>query len=217
MPLSFWMGGCSDSVQNQADGSGDAAGDAVSEADGGLGSDASPDAILAVDGGGDASVDGDVACVPATVWHLGDDGFTSSDLGGFVAQPAPDAGCTEVGSVYVFSATAQTLSEHSCQITGPVDRTVQLTDAQQSQILTAAMALQTSCPPYSCGADFGTQSLTVHHSAPPSSTLYNGDFYAGCSGGQAPAGPYIAYPDLSDFETVLRNIVFPIRGDGGSP
>jgi hypothetical protein len=206
LPLTLVAGGCSDGGQDSADASGDAAGDAPSEADGGLtpeaGLDARPD-VAVPDDGGDG---GDVTCVPSAVWHTGDDGFTSSDIGGFVAQPPPDAGCSMVGAVYDFSTSAKTLSQHACQFSGPTDRTVHLTDAQALAIVTKVDGLQTSCPPYSCGADFGNQSLSVHHAGSASSTLYNGDFYAGCAGTPSAGPPFIAFAVLVDLENLLHTI-----------
>lgn len=175
---------------------------------------ATPDAGATPDASATPDANPDAACVLAVpVWAATDIAFIESDLGGFAPQPPADAGCTTTGTTYAFVVAAKTLRGQSCSFAGFVDKTVTLSAAQLQTVLSAVQALRGDCPPSDrCGADFGTQTLSILHAA-ASMAAYKGDFYAGCSG-QTATGGYIAYTDLIDFEQTLRAIVFPEDAGG---
>jgi hypothetical protein len=203
LSLAATAGGCSSSGNPPTDGG--PAGDAA-PSEGGASEDAPVDA---------ASTDG--SCHPAAaVWAASDVGFTESSLGGFAPAVPADAGCTTSGTIYDFSEPAKTLRGRDCSYLGSADKTVALSDAQLQEALTAVEALGTDCPPSDrCGADFPLRTFSVSHGEGTAPSAYSGDFYAGCSGGQAPPGPYIAEDDLTALENVLRAIVFPPGTEAG--
>lgn len=157
------------------------------------------------------------ACAPSSVWSAGDLTFSLHSVGGFVAPPPPDAGCNGGRDVtFAFSRLDKTLVRQGCESSGRVDRTVALTDGEVAAIVTAAMAITTTCAVL-CGADAPTDVLIV--SASGVQTTYHSDFYAGCTGQQI-APPYVPFGELGAFELLLDQMIAqacnPDGGDSGA-
>jgi len=212
LPLALWANACTGRVDDPAHPAEDASPDAVATLDSGIDApaDAAPDVTGDVTTSNDGGPSSDAACVPSPVWLAGDEGFTYAQLGGFTAAPAPDAGCSEVGSTYEYSVASKMLTQHLCNFDALIDNTVRLTDLEASELVTKLESLRTTCPPYSsCGADYPGQSLSVrpHGAAPVTPVTYSGDFYAGCGGGDPLTPPYIAYTAMADLGDTLYHLV----------
>jgi hypothetical protein len=152
----------------------------------------------------DVQADGDAAiCRIEAAWTASATGFLLTASGGLPPPPA-DVGCRGNDVQHRYIANARTLTQTGCVQPRPLARTVDLSDADFSQVDSALARLMTTCET-TCGADAPDTILTVYSGSTETRT-FQSNFYAGCPGASIPP-PYIRFFDLHDFRALLQRIV----------
>lgn len=142
-------------------------------------------------------------CSCTGVWKGSSVGFTYQASGGLQSLPGEDAECFGAQVTFEFLATARALSERGCITNRPVDRTLQMSDAELEAVLATMRTLSTTCV-RGCVADIGDQSLTVRDDDAGTRSFIS-NFRAGCGGN--PQVPLIQDNELSSLEGVLGRIM----------
>jgi hypothetical protein len=127
------------------------------------------------------------------VWAPDSTGFTLVSSGGL---PGPsDAGCPGNDGTFQYDVATRVLAHTGCIGGRHVEASVNLDGASAAELASSLSGLTAHGPTSSCGADAPNVVLTVL-GAGNAKRDYFSDFYSGCTGFDAGAGPFVDFVAL---------------------